>query len=290
MSHLWLVNGLAFVALLQQLDATGHTGHMTEVVSSRGEASFIPSGEFVMGSTQRDLAYAIWLCQLSSPRPCERMNFVSETPPHRVRTSAYWIGVTEIDNERYEACVRAGACMPRTSHRPDPRFDAADLPVVDVSHGEALTYCRWRSGRLPTEAEWERAARGSTSRRFPWGNLYNNALCNHGRATLPNHDDSDGYRYVAPVYSYPESRSPYGLLNTSGNVWEWVADWYADDAYGSGDDFADPRGPQSGRLRVIRGGSWATPAYAVRTTVRGHVSERERAVDIGFRCAWDRAP
>lgn len=287
MTAMSLLHGLVVLALLQQADTTGQTGGTESVALHRGEAAFIPSGEFVMGSSQRDLTYAIQLCQLTSPRPCERMNFRSETPPHRVRTSAYWISIAEVDNERYEACVRAGACAPRTSHRPDPRFDAPGLPVVDVSYGDALAYCRWRLGRLPTEAEWERAARGPTPRRFPWGDLYNGALCNHGRATIPHHDDSDGYRYVAPVSAFPASRSPYGLLNMSGNVWEWVTDWYSSDAYEQGGFAANPTGPSAGQHRVIRGGSWATPPYAVRATVRGQAGEQERAIDIGFRCAWD---
>lgn len=289
MTLLRLVPGFVLLALLEQIDATAATGRTSAVALDPGEAVLVPSGEFVMGSTRRDLAFALELCELESPRPCDLMNFSSESPPHRVRTGPYWISVTEASNAQYEACVRAGACPPRVGHRPDPRFDAPDLPVVDVSYADAVAYCRWRRGRLPTEAEWERAARGSTPRRFAWGDLWNGALCNHGRATLPHHDDSDGHRYLAPVDAYPASRSPFGLLNTAGNVWEWVADWYDDGFYGAVPNgvAADPSGPPAGQLRVIRGGSWATPAYAVRATARGHVSEQERAIDIGFRCAWE---
>ncbi len=239
-----------------------------------------------MGSTQRDISYAISLCQLTSPRPCERTNFLHESPPHRIRMNSYQIGRTEVRNSDYEACVRAGACAPRAMHRPDTRFDAPDLPVVDVSWFDAVAYCRWQGGRLPTEAEWERAARGPTSRRYSWGDMWNGALCNHGRDTSPYHDESDGHRYVAPVTAYQASRSPYGLLNMSGNVWEWVNDWYGEATYEQAGFTADPQGPPFGQLRVLRGGSWATPPHAVRVTTRGHLAERARAIDIGFRCAW----
>jgi formylglycine-generating enzyme required for sulfatase activity len=277
---------LTLLPLLEQLSTIGHTGWTESIVPAPSEAAWIPSGELVMGSSRADLVYAMVLCSLVSPGPCGRAMFLDETPQRRVRTRAYSIGTTEVSNEEYETCLRAGACQPRTGHRPDERFDRPDYPVVDVTFEDARGYCRWRGGRLPTEAEWERAARGPARRRYPWGNLWNGALANHGRAELPHHDESDGYRYVAPVTAYPESRSPYGLLNVAGNVWEWVSDWYDESSY-STDTASNPTGPDMGQVRVVRGGSWSTPAYALRVTMRFGAVETDRSIDIGFRCAWD---
>lgn len=283
-----LLLGLTASFLLQQVVTTGRTGRVLDIAPTPEEMVRIPSGDFIMGATQRDISYAQWLCKTDSARLCNQANFRAETPPHRVRLSSFSISRTEVSNRQFEACVRAGACSPRTGHRPEPRLDASELPVIDVSWRDARAYCRWRGGDLPTEAQWERAARGSTSRRFPWGNLWNNHLCNHGRAESPRHDESDGFRYAAPVTAYPASRSPQGLLNVAGNVWEWVLDWYAADTYEQrGAVVANPTGPEQGSLRVIRGGSWAVPAFAVRTTTRGSAPESARSVDIGFRCAWN---
>jgi len=293
--HPQLAASIALIAaLLQQVLPEGRTGRVSLLAPDLPEATLVPEGMFTMGSTGRDLSYAVQLCLDHTSRGrCPRRLFLHEAPSRRVRTRAFMIGVTEVRNSDYEACVRAGACAPRSGHRPDPRFDDPRHPVVDVTHGDARGYCRWRDGRLPTEAEWERAARGPTRRRFPWGNAWNNALCNHGEDSGPMTAESDGHRYLSPVGSYPASRSPYGLLDVAGNVWEWVADWYGDDTYrreldeAGGGIVADPVGPSAGRGRVIRGGSWAYPPFAMRTTTRGLAEETEHAIDVGFRCAWD---
>ncbi len=290
--------GLALLlALLQQVLPEGRTGGPVALAPAPPEALLVPAGEGIEGSTAADVGAAIRLClDFSSGAGCPRQLFLKETPALRVRTRAFLIGATEVRNEDYEACVRSGACLPRTGHRPDRRLDGPSLPVVDVTHGEAEGYCRFRGGRLPTEAEWERAARGPGGRRFPWGDLWNGRLANHGQSGPPQTDDSDGFRYAAPVGSYPAARSPYGALDMAGNVWEWVADWYGDEAYrealraAAGGVVADPTGPEAGRGRVIRGGSWAYPPFALRSTTRGLAEETERAIDIGFRCAWDLPP
>jgi formylglycine-generating enzyme required for sulfatase activity len=274
------------VLLLQQVVLDGHTGRTETITPALSESVWIPSGEFLMGSSRDGLAYAVLLCSGVSPRPCLRRHFLSETPSRHVRTRGYHIGTTEVSNAQYEACLRSGGCPPRSQHRPDERFDGPELPVVDVTFEEALSYCRWRGGRLPSEAEWERAARGPRRRRFPWGDIWNSALANHGRSTIPHHEDSDGYRYLAPVTAYPEGRSPYGLFNMAGNVWEWVSDWYDESSYTTGGT-SDPTGPSFGQTRVIRGGSWATPAFALRVTMRAQAIETDRSIDVGFRCLWE---
>ncbi len=287
MPSLQIVSLLSLLLLLEEAVTVGGSGRTEHIAPADSEAVWIPSGEFVMGASRNDLSYALRLCNRTTPIECPRRLFLHETPQRRIRMSGYFIGLTETSNAQYEACVRAGACQPRSGHRPDSRFDRSDLPVIDVSHIDASSYCRWRRGRLPTEAEWERAARGPTKRRFPWGNLWNGALANHGRSTLPHHDESDGHRYVAPVTAYPHGGSPFGLLNMAGNVWEWVSDWYDENSYSEGGT-ADPSGPEYGQTRVIRGGSWATPAHTVRVTARAQAIETDGRVDIGFRCAWDR--
>ena len=284
---------MILAGLLQGVLPEGRTGSAARLAPHPHDAVFVPGAQVLMGSTAPQIDRAVSLCLEGASDGCPRRLFVHESPAIRVRTRPLLVGTTEVANADYEACVRAGACQPRAGHRPDPRFDAANHPVVDVTHSDANDYCRWRRGRLPTEAEWEHAARGPRGRLFPWGDGWNGALCNHGQSGSPLTDDSDGHRYVAPVGSYPEARSPVGALDMAGNVWEWVADWYAPDSYGlaleraRGGVVTDPRGPETGRGRVIRGGSFAYPPFAQRGATRAVADETERALDIGFRCAWD---
>ncbi len=280
---------MALVFLLTVvLPGGGRTGHLSKVRPALPEKVLVHSGEFYQGSTRRQIDRAVKLCVAhgGTGSRCRSPMFIAETPRRIVRTSAYWISTTAVTTTDFEACVRAGACAPRSGHRADPRFDAPRLPVTDVTWFDASAFCRWRKGRLPTEAEWERAARGPAERTFPWGMYWNNALANHGQLWPPTFDDSDGHRYLAPVDSYPASRSPFGALNMAGNVWEWVADWYAIDAYYD-QDRSNPTGPSAGNMRVVRGGSWASPPHSVRVTSRSRAAQKSRSFEVGFRCAWD---
>jgi formylglycine-generating enzyme len=181
---------------------------------------------------------------------------------HEVMLSAYYIDRTEVTVAAYRRCVTLGRCAEPPYASGGQRFDRGDYPVTLVSWNDADEYCRFAGGRLPTEAEWERAARGTDGRHFPWGNLYNKRVANHGALglengpfSLENADDSDGYFELAPVGSFPAGRSPDGIDDLAGNVEEWVADAIDDfNARYSAVSEVNPKGAGIGLFRGVRGG------------------------------------
>jgi formylglycine-generating enzyme required for sulfatase activity len=258
---------------------------------SRGEVAWIPGGWTVRGSTIEDVEYALALCLLDPSdvivRPCTPELFADETPAHRVWVSAFGMDRTEVTNEAWRGCVTANACPPPRLSEGDERVARPDHPVAGISWAEAGAFCALRGGRLPTEAEWERAARGDDRRRrFPWGRYHNDRLSNHGRGEHEP-DGVDGHRYAAPVGSYPDGASPYGILDLAGNVWEWTADAYEPEWYARLEVRVDPRGPPPSGLRVARGGSWRWAAVYLRSTQRMPFPEGDSQPDVGVRCAYD---
>ena len=247
----------------------------------------IEAGWFTMGSDDADVAHAVRLCQAGGARGpvCARERFAHEQPRHRVHSSAYLIDRTEVTNAAYRRCVGESVCAPPRLSESDLRLAHPRHPVAGVSHGEAQRYCRWGGGRLPTEAQWERAARGGSQRRYPWGQHYNSRVANHGDGR-GDVDLLDGYRFAAPVGALSDGRSAHGLHDMGGNVWEWTADFYADSAYEQHRG-VDPRGPAHGEGHVIRGGSWRSPPYTLRATHRGSLRPDDARPDVGFRCAYN---
>jgi serine/threonine-protein kinase len=251
---------------------------------------YVPPGEFTMGSTDDEVEDALDLCYeyLSD---CKRALYMRESPAHAVALDGFWIDRTEVTNGQYAQCVAAGACEPpaesgsytRDSYYGDSTYD--DYPVVFVDWQQATAYCGWAGARLPTEAQWEYAARGPEAYTFPWGDKvdgmrlnYCDANCEFGHA---DRSFDDGYADTAPVGSYPEGASWVGALDLAGNVWEWGADWYED--YPS-ERQENPSGPSTGDDRVVRGGSSGSFLARVRAASRSPEPPGSSRSSIGFRC------
>lgn len=242
---------------------------------------WVPEGGFRMGASRTDLFFAMFLCQDDHDlvESCAEHRFSHERGTRRVRLPAFGIDRTEVSQAAWRRCVVAGRCVP-------PRIDESvgrdELPVAGITEEEAASYCAFAGGRLPAEAEWEKAARGDSLRRFPWGRLYHARLANHGRPPQ-RPDASDGYLHAAPVGSFPDGASPYGVLDMAGNVMEWTSSApSARDFEALGHARADP-----GEYRIVRGGSWSHPAVDLRVTHRGLVLARNAHPDLGVRCAYD---
>lgn len=273
---------------------------LAETAKPGDDMVLIPAGEFLMGS------------------PEGSDGFPDERPQRKVLLSAFWIDRYEVTNAAYERFVRS------TGHRapanPNPAVTLweenapvsgiADHPVVNVSWEDAVAYCQWAGKRLPTEAEWEKAARGPTGRRYPWGDEWELSKANSasfwaGR-TIEFESGAEWHAFwvqgegnriakergvkgevlTLPVGSFPEGISPYGLFDMAGNSSEWVEDWYDPNYYRSA-PLSDPHGPATGAVKAMRGGSWLKPALSLRTSDRDFGPMQSRPSGAGFRCARD---
>lgn len=263
-------------------------GLFSIVSAFASEMVHIPSGKFIMGI---DKVTPVSV-KGRKPQPWSREAFHDEGPAHLVELSSYKIDKYEVSNAEYAEFMKA------TKHAgpaywDDPRLNNPKQPVVGVNYEDATAFCEWKGKRLPTEAEWENAARGPDSLRYPWGDAFNPKLANYAK----NHSAT------MPVDSLPEGASPYGLYHMAGNVFEWVSDWYDPRFYEKGSVGLNPTGPQepiwlggtglyvdrltTGTKRVIRGGSWNAPETSITTTHRfwNHPMNNSYGVGLGFRCA-----
>lgn len=219
------------------------------------ERVLVPAGEFAMGS---------------------KGGTTAELPVHRVYLDAFYIDKFEVTNLLYARFTQAtGRKSPGLWK--NSTFNAPNQPVVGVSWYDAEAYCKSAGKRLPTEAEWEKAARGTDERRYPWGDQWDSRRANTSQG---------GPGRPTPIGSYEQGRSPYGAYDMAGNVWEWVADWY-DPTYYAKSPTRNPAGPDNGRVRVRRGGGWRSHPQLARTFNRFRGDDYEpdsQSDDIGFRC------
>jgi iron(II)-dependent oxidoreductase len=215
----------------------------------------IPAGEFIAGNDEGE---------------------ESEKPARKVWVDAFYIDKYEVTNSQFREFVRS------TNHRPpvflyQKRLGVDNQPVVGVSWYDAVAYAKWTGKRLPTEAEWEKAARGIDGRKYPWGTVWDKEKNNSAESKMMQ---------PAPVGSFPGGASPFGVMDMAGNVWEWTADWFVNNYY----TFApskNPKGARFGTTRSVRGGSWVESPELLTTSYRKGVLPTLRTSNTGFRCVMD---
>jgi len=227
-----------------------------------GPMVFVPAGEFIMGDDDEDSHF-------------------TARPSRKVYLDEFFIDKYEVTNTEFNKCARSGPCWGSDVFR-YKGFEGSTQPVIGISWYQAKDYCEWVGKRLPTEAEWEKAARGADGRLFPWGNKISCSMANYKRC---------GHDKTTPVGSYPAAASPYGALDMAGNVGEWTFDW-SDEAYHKNTPDRNPVvtvSPENVLMnwrRVTRGGSWrAEFGYVVRSSYRSDWQPISRNDFIGFRCA-----
>ncbi|MFQ5646879.1 MAG: formylglycine-generating enzyme family protein [bacterium] len=293
----------AFKYLLILLSLLGMKG-IARAESSQAPPGmvFVPAGWFYMGSKNEEIKLAMEIFRNDEGMPAVESWFSDESPQHKVYLDAFYIDKYEVSNQEYKQFVNAGGyknknfwteegwnwLQEKKATEPDcwsyDDFNRPEQPVVCVSWYEAGAYARWAGKRLPSEAEWEKAARGDDHRIFPWGNkapkrdsLY---LANYHPG---KNQAEDGYRFTAPAVSFSEGKSPYGAVNMAGNVWAWCSDWYGEKYY-SFSPPKNPQGPDKGEKKIVRGGAWLNFSVSIRSAYRSYVSPQLRYSHIGIRC------
>lgn len=234
----------------------------------------VPAGEFLMGTSDADIEALTEILPLQATT-----RYDNERPQRTVHVDAFWIDQTEVTNAQY------ARFLDETGYEPLKYISARmwtdpDMPAVVLQWIDAAEYAAWAGKRLPTEAEWEKAARGTDGRFWPWGNFWDGTLLSGNDGT----GLKDGYKEFAPVGIFPQSASVYGALDMAGNAWEWVADEY-DPEYYTYAPSVNPRGPDSGDGHVLKGGGWAENKAFTRCA--GRVGGNPGSLLMGFRCVMD---
>ncbi|HEU0034566.1 MAG TPA: SUMF1/EgtB/PvdO family nonheme iron enzyme [Kofleriaceae bacterium] len=325
---------LCLAAAVAAIAGTSHAdqrakGRVVRVAQTRGVEVRVPAGRFWMGVDEDTAGAALAQCEMVFPAmrgtsggrgaAAVRVDFcmdyfdtLTAMKPREVFVDAFYIDRDEVTVDDYRRCVAAGACDLDALIAGDERYIKDGWPMVNATWYEAQSYCRWRDARLPTEAEWERAARGDDpSMTWPWGELEQPADFNHGQArnqamreidrqpqTVPlqffgDPDDSDGHAIMAPPGSYVWGQGPYGTRDQAGNVAEWTADAWVFDQRSKGYENLDANNPYREGThtdpRVVRGGSWRQPTFVAKSNLRDPFNKEympnQRFSHVGFRCA-----
>ena len=248
-------------AVTSDLDESDGVEVDTPTFIEQGDAQMIliPAGEFIVGSTEGE-------------------GYNDERPPVTVDLDAYYMDRCEVTNAQFKLFMEAtGHSAPM--YWDDEKYNQPEQPVVGVTWHDAAAYAKWAGKRLPTEAEWEKSSRGTDGRMYPWGNEWDSLKCS-------SNIGADSRICPAPVASFRDGASPYGVMDMTGNVWEWCADWYGSNY--SRSPRKNPKGPNFSGERVLRGGSWCTTDHAyLRCANRNWFSPDFGFDDAGFRCARD---
>ncbi len=236
---------------------------------------YVPAGEFLMGSSDADIE------QYKVMFPLRNISrFDNERPQRQVFVDAFYIDRLEVSNRQYKKFLAITGYEPKHYLDYLP-YNAPDMPAAVLEWEDAAAYAEWAGKRLPTEAEWEKAARGTDGRFWPWGNEWD-------ATKLSGNDGTglkDGYKETAPVGQFPQGASPYGALDMAGNLWEWVSDWYDPDYYRTVASAINPQGPETGDGHVLKGGGWAENLDFTRCASR--LGGNPGSLLRGFRCAMD---
>ena len=255
--------------------------------SSRGwPVVYIEKGDFIIGSTSKQVEKAFELCREFG---CKRSWVEDEQPPRVVYLDSFWIDRFEVTVADYEKCVKAGECtLPGSFYNCNwQQAGRENHPINCVNWYQADSYCKWVGKRLPTEAEWERAARGANGGIYPWGNVYRfdaanycDQLCEESRSDPSR---SDGFPTTAPVGSFLAGASECGAMDLAGNVWEWTSDWYREDYYRD-IGVSNPENDRPKIYKSVRGGGWNYWPGALRSSNREWDKPEIQDIGNGFRC------
>jgi len=296
MNHHPLLRFFLFFSLCLMLTQCSFDPDPVIRANDGSEMLLIPAGEFTMGGREDDMA--------DSPEQAVYLNYKAERPLHQVTISSFYMDKLEITNAQYRSFLDAvGKDGSSSINHPKQPEDVDhlqhylqenllgnDQPAVGLNWFDAYAYCQWAGKRLPTEAEWEYAARGGDGvyRKYPWGNESPDA---DGIWRANYHPDQgrdlDGQYASSRGGSFPDGISPFGILDMAGNAEEWVQDWLQFDYYEQSANARDPQGPAAGNKKVIKGGSYASDVFQIRIATRLYGGPRDKSPYQGIRCAKD---
>ena len=280
---------------------TADRGDIRQLGRDNAPMAFVAEGPFTRGISEAQARQAFELCESFTPEVCEEDWFDAEQPQRAIKLDAFWIDVFEVTNTQHDRCVREGACPPidkancqvwdieegdwRQLTPPEVRthYGDPDKPVVCVDWNDADTYCRWAGKHLPSEAQWEKAARGNDARTFPWGEQTPTCAMAH-MSSVEAGGEGCGTGATSPIGAHAPAASPYGAQDMSGNALEWTLDFQSDDFYAKSPE-KNPVNDTPAERRIIRGGAWNNEPAFLRTTTRGSFPPEFRTVYTGFRCA-----